>query len=493
MRSTQSTLKLVTEQNVDIYKQPSNTKIYQTSKDEQLTMGDLHANAIKLLFFLYKHNIIEFNDTKDEKSSYDTLVEIYNKLPTDNPEQLKILFTYSINETTGELKILPPQKEAFEFIWKKFKAGQISVLNKQDLDKFSDILTNKITIKNIPNLIRLMGDETADRGACDLFVLYLLLMMHIKQIPYEILLSNHSLEFILAYEKLAHPLASKLGFEHMVHFTAASMLALQILLDTKLVTKETLFYLLDTVYKPYLKLLSYSLSEDGTHISIFSHAAIGLGQQNIIKALALKLGVTYDDTTAIHLAETIDRINDQFQQYASQNKISTLVNIEMNDRISNGENIDPMKYPIEFMIWNRSYDNLERPAVVNEGTPHRYTMSFNHAHDSKEASRDHINNTDNLLGKRGRAEILCALDPKEQEYTILRSTEKSLSNHQKKANTISQSISEDTASKTPPVNKDTSSHSLTELLMHGITSKLTSTTYSPNNSDEQLKFLKNGL
>lgn len=72
-------------------------------------------------------------------------------------------------------------------------------IDKECLIQFNTILDRIVFEKG--RMIRLLGDELADRGANDYFTLKLLEKLQLNKVPVEILLSNHSVEFIESYEK----------------------------------------------------------------------------------------------------------------------------------------------------------------------------------------------------------------------------------------------------------------------------------------------------
>src|SRR5581483_9960414 len=106
----------------------------------QLTIGDLHANGLKLLYFLVRQNVLEISST-----DYATIVRIYLK--------------------------------------------SAHALTKQDLVDSNNIIANAKV--NPVGTIRLLGDELADRGENDYFVLKILEKLSKENISIEILLSNH--------------------------------------------------------------------------------------------------------------------------------------------------------------------------------------------------------------------------------------------------------------------------------------------------------------
>ena len=64
---------------VDIYQLPSIDVPHKGSAGTQVTIGDLHGNAIKLMFMLVKHGIA----TNIDEADYNRLVAIY-KTPTQD-------------------------------------------------------------------------------------------------------------------------------------------------------------------------------------------------------------------------------------------------------------------------------------------------------------------------------------------------------------------------------------------------------------------------
>jgi len=321
---------------VDIYQLPPVDLTHQGTEGTQITIGDLHGNAMKLMFMLIKHGIA----TNISKEDYNRLVEIY-KTPTKD-------------------------------------------LTKELLGKFNEVLA-KIEFSS-DSTIRLIGDELADRGNNDYFTLKIFEKLNEHKVPVEIIVSNHSIEFIEAYEKQGDfhaPMLSQGGH-------APSMEKLQTLVETGIVTREEILEIAKKAYKPTLRAISYSLSEDNKEISIFSHAGIGL---NTIKSLAQKLDVDYKDTTAVDLAETIDNINEQFQKHVQNNTVNTLYTREKMYAGYFGYS-DLSDAPFEFIMWNRLYHHIDRP-VVHSG----YNVNFVHGHDSSDPTKDNIYNLDNSLGK----------------------------------------------------------------------------------------------
>lgn len=136
---------------VDIFQLPVLDVPHKGNTGIQITIGDLHGNAMKLMFMLVKHGIA----TNINEAEYNRLVEIY-KTPTQD-------------------------------------------LTKKHLDEFNQILSKIEFSKD--SLVRLIGDELADRGNNDYFTLKILEKLNEHKVPVEIIVSNHSIEFIEACEK----------------------------------------------------------------------------------------------------------------------------------------------------------------------------------------------------------------------------------------------------------------------------------------------------
>lgn len=298
-----------------------------------ITIGDLHANIIKLLFFLIKEGIV---DTTDE--NYNQLVNLYQQIDFTNPQTLDQY--------------------------------------KQQLDLFKNII-QRLTIKNKTALVRLIGDELADRGKNDLFILLLMDKLFQEDIQLEVLVSNHGIEFIKAFEKKSKFKSDMIG--HMAQ--SISMENMQKYIDMGLIAREEVEAIVQRAYLPNLKLISYSMDKDKSNIRIYSHAPIDLA---IVKQVAKKLNVPYKDDTVDDLAYTIDAINQKFQNnYVATGKINTLFN-----------NLQDNTNPFTLLVWNRNYRILDRKPKHNN-----YNVYYIHGHDPTVQVQENVINLDNFLGK----------------------------------------------------------------------------------------------
>lgn len=318
---------------VDITKKP--TPDQSMKENRTITIGDLHANAVKFLFFLVREGVVE---TTDE--DYRKLVEIYN------------------------------QSDVFQA---EIIADQLVIFRK---------IINELTVKNKEILVRLIGDELADRGKNDLFVLFLFDKLYKENINVEVLISNHGIEFVKAYEKKARFKSAVIG--HMAQ--SISMENMQEFIDLGLVSRAEIERIVSNAYLPKLKLISYCMETDKSGISIYSHAPIDLA---IVQKIAERLKIEYKDDTAEALAQTIDAINTKFQvNYVATGTVNKLFN-----------NIQDKTDPFTFLIWNRNYNLLKRDPRHNN-----YNVRYIHGHDPSGKSYLNIFNLDNTLGKRGQTQ-----------------------------------------------------------------------------------------
>jgi hypothetical protein len=241
------TMPLLSYNNVNINEYP---KQIESPTNQQLTIGDLHGNTMKLMYFLIQQGIVTNFTAKD----YQKMFTIYEK--------------------------------------------QAKSLEKEDIKKY-DNLVKKLKF-NKGTLVRLIGDELADRGQNDYFTLKILEKMDAQDVPMEILFSNHGLEFLRAMEIDSTAIKPRY---------LASLTNLLKLFGKNLIKKEDIISILKKAYKPKLKAISYSINPTSEQITIFSHAPIGLDN---IKELANHFKVNYQDSTSKELAQTIDFINEKW-------------------------------------------------------------------------------------------------------------------------------------------------------------------------------------
>lgn len=308
----------------------------------EVTIGDLHGNALKLLFILITHGIA----TGLTEDDYATLVWIYQT--------------------------------------------RVDQLTQCALQQFDEIVSRIVFKTHL--LIRLIGDELADRGSNDYFTLKIIDQMHKGKVPFEILLSNHGLDFISVYERGDRFDQGVLQFCH-----AASMQNLQGLIDRKLVSRQTISDIVEQSYKPALRILSYSLSSDRQAITIYSHAPIGW---NAMRALYKRLrGDVCQYNTALDVAKIITTIQETFKTYVFEKKIHTLCDANVIQQFYRSTSVRCDKDPVSYILWNRS-PSLDRQSLAN------HSVNFVHGHhnDNQTAKVEStpemtVYNLDETLGK----------------------------------------------------------------------------------------------
>ena len=350
--------------NVDIYHYPHEFEAHSGS----VTIGDLHGNAIKLLHFLLRHGVIKFKDEISEPATY------YHKFVTLYDQCGDITRLYLDNNHDSALQKLT-----------------------EIIAQFNQ-LVSQLEIKNKSVLVRLLGDELADRGSNDYLTLRLLALLQENNIQITIIMSNHNSEFIKAYENLLqHNSFDPQG--GIMPEQKCSLYGLKLLLDEGVLSQADLASLVNNTWQPALKILDYTLNEHG--ISLFTHAPVKF---DIIQIISRHLGVNYHDSSKEILGTTIDHINARFQRILQENTAHDWLNtnkIDQPDKMTDAE----INYaPLIYMIWNRWNASIDtanaRPAVIN-----KYQVCYVHGHDAFTSAFKHVINLDTPCGKQPRREL----------------------------------------------------------------------------------------
>lgn len=321
------------------------TKI--ANKSTHISLGDLHGNALKLIYTLVEENILELNEEQ-----YHSLRAIYNT-PVD-------------------------------------------ALTQSDLETFQELIDQAKV--NTKKALLLIGDDLADRGNNDWFTLIVLQKLQQSGLDIEVLLSNHSAEFLRDYELI------RFTGTHSLLVTATenqaqSLTNLHRLISRGLIDEEKVRDLVKTSYKPMVKAISYTRAEDGS-LTLFTHAPVGL---ETIKALSAKWGLAYSDATPEELMHSIDAINEQVQHLFSEGRLAD----EIDNEGGWGEpslSIPPKTHSLTRLIWNRAIG-----AELDMETKGRFAVNFVHGHigpgSVKDCYGDELpqhTNLDNYFGKTTR-------------------------------------------------------------------------------------------
>ncbi|KTD62449.1 Dot/Icm T4SS effector Wip [Legionella shakespearei] len=414
------------EKKVDIYQYPEEFE----GNSGSITIGDLHGNAVKLAHVLFRHKIIKFKDeVSNPAEQYNQFVTTYEKMAdyvSLYDEQLLKLYTQKEKaeeyeksiELYHRLKDKDPRTPDEEF---QLADLDITILtdslkeSKRITDAANRTLSNIVAeyktmiaqfnqfmgtleIDDQKALVRLIGDEFADRGSNDYFTLRLLGFLHDNKVEVHTLISNHGNEFVTGYENLINRhYLEEVGYVHPQQ--KPSFAGLRILLDEQVITESEVTSLINKAYKPSLKILDYTLNEDG--ITLFTHAPVRFDS---IQDIASQLGVDYDDSTKEALAKTIDKINQQFAQIVEENRVHEYCTVDDPMDLADMSLEERKAYPLIYMIWNRWNENKEtedaRPASNND-----YKIHYVHGHDPFQSPMQHITNLDTPIGKGSRKDV----------------------------------------------------------------------------------------
>ncbi len=288
-----------------------------------ITIGDLHGNALKFIYFLAKYNVLKITEEQ-----YNVLQNIYN----------------SKNELTAE-----------------------------DFAQFEDILKNAECDKT--KLVRLIGDTLADRGRNDYLTLLVYQCLANKGVDFELLLSNHDMEFFEAYFKSDYN--PYLSFLHAPPSPnrpisqVQSLVGLHQSLETNVVNKETIESMVKTVILPRCKLVSCETGHN--NVTIYSHAPITVGT---VEQLADKFEIEQDCQTVEGTITTVAAINERFLETFNSENFSMLYTDDESFAAASPM-ADPAKVnnPVLKCIWARKLD--PKDARTNK---RGYGVSFVHGH-----------------------------------------------------------------------------------------------------------------
>jgi hypothetical protein len=285
---------------LDVRSAPIDLRVRPTAHKfqiNQFTIGDLHANAIKLVHALIQNGVC----AELSEEAYQRLVALYEA------------------------------------------PAPLSAENFHAFNKFID---HELTVIEPNILVRLIGDLLADRGRNDWFVLKILKKLHDHGVNVRILMSNHDLEFLKGIgahqherlpattmdetlsnriEELETIIDSKdtsdedyvLAMGEYIKITTfyernaqgRSYIELEELIDNNLVRYEEVLSLVNDVYLPSLLLYDYSEADD--KLTLFNHAHV---DESEIASVALSLGLSPALESNALKKETISNINAVFRE-----------------------------------------------------------------------------------------------------------------------------------------------------------------------------------
>lgn len=417
----------VLQKSVDIYQYPKEFE----GNSGSITIGDLHGNAVKFVHFLLRHEVVTFKSHLENPSKiYAQFVDLYDKMGaaievfkdaqrTIKSEQnlmerhQKNIARY--NELTQQTE--RTEKEEYELAGLSKPEQLQSFINQneqkivratQDIEHAKHIVPglvkefnqfiNQLEVSDKEVTVRLIGDELADRGSNDYFTLRLLGLLSDNQVKVHITISNHSNEFIAAYENLY----KKQGLNAKGDVSdpdKLSFIGLKMLLDDGVISETEVTALVDKAYKPSLKIIGYTLGDQG--ISLFTHAPVRF---EIVQHIANNLGVVYDDSSKEALAATIDKINVKFGQIVAENRIQEFCDTSAVQMLENLTAQEMAAYPLVNVIWNRWSEKADTDEARPPGK-NGYAINYVHGHDPYQSVHAHVNNLDTSCGKGAPRQI----------------------------------------------------------------------------------------
>lgn len=351
----------------DIRKHPGHP-LNKLKTTDVIVKGDLHGNALTLLYTLLVEGIIELDE-----QHYHLFAELYVKY----------------NECEQKL---------FSF---------------NDIAEFKRIISS-IKVIAFPRLI-FLGDELCDRQLSDYLTLLVFNVMHQQKLNYEILLSNHGLGFLSAYMN---------GFKYDVLSVPGQIINSRRVVMRKAYTiadlsrnsqrrslnhlagllyqaehenvnhnqlRAEIMEMIESAYLPHLRVLACSLEVDMTTprvkpvVNIFTHAVVNL---DIVDRLARLFQTPYKHAAPQDLLQTISRINDKF----SSNPKQYLSDLFANDTLPD-DSINPLYSITHDRDVNDSDEGMYMP-ISGE-----YDVCYVHGHDMRTHDTLHEFSLDNTLGR----------------------------------------------------------------------------------------------
>ncbi len=322
---------------VDISIPPASQNIRRHQASQEVTLGDLHGNALKLLHFLVREGVFRISS-----EDYEDFFQLYH------------------GESFSAVSSLDPSK----------------------IVRFRAIL-DRIQVEPVFPKIRLIGDTLCDRGANDFFTLKILEKLSLSQVPLEIVLSNHDLEFLRFFFLLPLPPhllpADKLPLLFkQLQPTVSPSTSLERLINISAVRPEIWNEVGDIFakhYLPALRIISVSENLDHQELAFFSHAWVGI---EAVENLARSYGITNCELSQIQvsreqLKSCVKLINQSFfnelvtPPFPSNGirRIENQIKSAYNYIDGVGEHHLLSDFSIYYTIWNRGSINSRRDSHLH--------------------------------------------------------------------------------------------------------------------------------
>ncbi|MDX1836258.1 hypothetical protein DIZ81_02495 [Legionella taurinensis] len=366
-------LKLI-HMDVDLRKYPDD--ISPLTKDDEVTLGDGHGNALKMVYFLIKTGIMTLAGGAED---YQRLVEIYEQ---------------ELNPEANDYAPYAKAMDDFIRILHQAKPGLVGIL-------------------------RFLGDVVADRGNNDLYTLLIYEWLLIAKIRVETMMSNHDMAFIslVLNGEYSPNIALTVGYDRLRNHQMRSAFGALFFLYHKLFPEERFIHLF-SLYRSTLSLFACSKGDDDELI-LYTHAPVGLETlyafydeyrsrmtTALLATLHLPEEAEHAKTRFYHLgsgelAKVIDAVNAVFASLDLRKAIdSERCYLEIFYRDGLPQRM-PMECPLFRLCWNRDTTQLQA------GT--RVKLTLIHGHDL--ASPSFGKSLDNFLGKNSKGGLINLVDP----------------------------------------------------------------------------------
>lgn len=364
----------VIHMDVDLRKYPD--EISPFNKEDEVTLGDGHGNALKMIYFLIKTGIMTLAGGAED---YQRIVEIYEQ---------------ELDPETDDYAPYAKAMDDFIHILHQAKPGLVG-------------------------LLRFLGDVVADRGNNDLYTLLIYEWLLIAKIRVETMMSNHDMAFIslvLNGEYSPH-IALTVGYDRLPNHQMRSTFGALFFLYHDLFPEERFIHLF-SLYRSTLTLFACGKGDDNELI-LYTHAPVGLETlyafydeyklrmtDALLATLPLPKETDNAKTCFYHLgagelAKVIDAVNAVFASLDLRKAID-FERCYLEIFYRNGlPHSMPIECPLFRLCWNRDTSSLQAGTKVK--------LTLIHGHDL--ASPPWGKSLDNFLGKNSKGGLINLIDP----------------------------------------------------------------------------------
>lgn len=358
------------------------------TRKQELTLGDLSGNTLLLLWTLLTAGIVEIDE-----NNYRNFIELCAEINKNNANAVEPSETGIPGKGILNIKKLIP-------------------LTIEQANTF-DVVLAAIRLKNSNILLRLLGDELADRFDSDVLMIGLLYRLSVLAAPFKILASNHLHFFVENFLSTGSEdpaiLAGGQG-------QGISLLHLQASITAGTVQNEKIRQQVHAIYTTRLPLLDASI-EDEKSMTLYAHAPFDLvGVEKAATALHIEMKEEYETTAEVALL--IDEINEKFNAiyvipyFSGSSDIPKLS--------EDAENFGYAGNPLGGLIQQKDFTKIKNP------TPSRFRkISFTlvHGHMDEEALvHGHIDsmekNTNTVLSPRFNLNSSVQQSPKQWKFPV---------------------------------------------------------------------------